>query len=92
MRVRISSRARGDLEAIWDYSADIWGEARADAYLDALLVRFQWLTRNEPLWQRRDDLGDGVFGWTEQSHLVVFRQVDDAVEVIRVLHVRVRNP
>lgn len=88
MRVRVSSPARSDLAAIWAYSSATWGDAQADAYVDRLRTRFQWLAGNERLWRPRPELAAGIFGWTERSHLILFRRFDRGIEIVRVLHAR----
>jgi toxin ParE1/3/4 len=35
-RYRLSPKAQADLEEIWTYSVERWGEARATAYLTAI--------------------------------------------------------
>ncbi|MBT6149927.1 MAG: type II toxin-antitoxin system RelE/ParE family toxin [Gemmatimonadetes bacterium] len=82
----LSSVARDDLLSIWAFSADRWDEGQADIYIDALIVRFAWLTRNTGLWHERSELGDGIHSYPEESHVIIFREADGKLQIIRVLH------
>ncbi len=82
----LSSVARDDLLSIWAFTADRWDEDQADAYIDAIIVRFAWLTRNAGLWHERSELGDGIHSYPEESHVIIFRAVDAKLQIIRVPH------
>ena len=71
--------------SIWAFSADLWDEDQADLYIDAIAVRFAWLTRNTGLWHERPELGQGLYSYPEKSHVIVFREADHRLQVIRVL-------
>ena len=86
MKYLVSRTARLDLASIWEYTASRWSEEQADLYVDALVMRFAWLTRHVDLWQPRPDLGEGVQTYLEQNHVIVFRRRGGRIEVIRVLH------
>jgi toxin ParE1/3/4 len=88
MKVRLTRAARRDLEAIWTWSAEQWGEAHADAYIDRLVLRMTWLTKNPGLWRQRPEIAEGVYSFTETSLLIWFCAVDDALGILRVLHGR----
>jgi toxin ParE1/3/4 len=88
---RLSRRAEADLVAIWAYSAEHWSADQADRYIDALLSRFAWLSDNDALWKPRPDLGEGLYSYPQQSHVIYFRALGDApdlFEIVRVLHGR----
>lgn len=88
MRVVVSPAAEADLAGIHEYSVANWGEAVAAAYIDTLVARFKWLAVNRSLWQGRDDLYEGIFGRYEGQHLIVFRDGNDHLQIVRVLHQR----
>ncbi len=87
MKYVLSSAAEDDLLSIWAYSADRWDEAQADCYIDAILVRIAWLTRNAGLWHQRPELGPGLFSYLQESHVILFREADGCLQIIRILHV-----
>lgn len=92
LRIKLSPAARDDLLDIWHYSQLEWGSNRADEYLDSLRDRILWLTANKNLWRERDDLGDSVFSYIQQSHVIYFRGAtgtsEPEIEIIRILHQR----
>lgn len=87
MKYVLSSAAEDDLLSIWACSADRWDEAQADCYIDAILVRIAWLTRNAGLWHQRPELGPGVCSYLQERHVILFRQADGGLQIIRILHV-----
>ncbi len=88
MKFRLAKQAQADLNEIWDHSFATWGEKRADLYVDAIFARFEWLTKNRLLWRQREDIRAGLFSYPEHSHLIVFREVNGDIEIVRVLHAR----
>ena len=83
----IASVAHDDLLSIWAFSAERWNEDQADLYIDAITIRFAWLTRNIGLWQKRSELAYGLYSYPEKSHVIIFRKVESSLQIIRVLHV-----
>lgn len=88
MKVRLTRAARLDLEDIWTYSAGQWGNAQADAYIDKLVLRLIWLTRNRGLWRARPEIAKGIYSFAESSHVLYFCEDDGAVGILRILHGR----
>ena len=39
----LTPRAKTDLENIWHYTLQKWGEAQADKYIKDMFTRFEWL-------------------------------------------------
>ena len=87
MKYVVSSVARDDLLSIWAYSAERWDEDQADLYIDAITIRFTWLTRNPGLWHARSELGQGLYSYPDRSHVIIFREDGDSLQIVRVLHV-----
>ncbi|MEE8394112.1 MAG: type II toxin-antitoxin system RelE/ParE family toxin [Rhodospirillales bacterium] len=88
MRIRLSPKAKADLADIWDYSKEEWGEDRAGRYLDGLGDRMIWLAAHTSLWKPRDDLAEELFSYPQESHVIYFREVAGAIEIVRILHQR----
>ena len=88
MKVKLTRPAIKDLAEIGRYSRETWGEDQAKRYRAALSGRFKWLCRNKPLWRLRPDLPEAVFTYTEQSHVIVFWEYEQSIEILRVLHSR----
>lgn len=82
-----SPAAEVDLEGIWDYSAKTWGPEQADRYTDeiqdACFAVATGRKRGRPL-----DVRAGYLKIITGSHVVYYRDQDDRIEVIRILHGR----
>ena len=86
-RLIFTPAARGDLRAIWRYSAERWGPDQADAYTDAIEDACRLLAGSvsvgKPIASR-----PGYRRWIIRSHVLYLREFSDRIEVIRILHVR----
>lgn len=83
--VTISKQARQDLIAIWEYIADD-NPASADRLLDTLDARINRLAEHPLLGPARPDIRRDLRYLVCDNYLVLYRVLDDAVEVVRVLH------
>lgn len=84
---RLTPKAEADLEEIWLYTQRHWSATQADKYIREFLQVFAELaggTRQA----RKCDVRDGYFKIAVGAHVIYFRQVADAVEVVRILHGR----
>ena len=88
MSFRISSEASDDLVSIWKYTLENRGAEHADLYIDALMLRFVWLTGKAKLWRPRGDIKKGVFSCVEKSHVIFFSEGPEGIDILRVLHGR----
>ena len=88
MNVVVSPAAEADLAGIFEHTLENWGSDQASKYIDLLIARFKWLTTNRSLWRPRDDLRPGLYGQYEGRHLIVFREVEGDLQIVRVLHQR----
>ncbi|WP_370400323.1 type II toxin-antitoxin system RelE/ParE family toxin [Sulfitobacter sp. JB4-11] len=84
--------ARSDLDGIWDYSLETWGKAQAISYLQALQVACQTLCDGNAASTSADHIIQGFRKLRVGSHVVFFRENDDAIIVVRILHQRMDVP
>jgi len=81
----LTARAEDDLLEIWAYiAAD--NPAAADRVLDRIEDVFGRIAAHPQLGAARPDLADGLRYSVSGNYLVLYRQVDDAVEIVRVVH------
>jgi len=66
-------------------SSKIWS---SPGYVDALLARFVWLTVNRPVWRKRRKIGQGLYSYNHEHHVIFFRESHDTMEIVRVLDAR----
>ena len=79
--------AEQDLEEIWLYSSQTWSQQQADAYHAGFVKAFETLSTGHKTGQSvaiRSDYRKYRVG----SHVIFYRVIGDAIEVIRILHAR----
>lgn len=84
--VRIRPRARQDLEAIWRYTSEHWGEPQADLYVKQLDAGIQSLREFPDIGEPCDHVRAGYRKLHVNRHLIFYRRSDRYVEIVRVLH------
>ena len=83
----LSPLAEIDLEEIWFYTFQNWSLAQADSYHRDLVMAFEGLASGTK--RGRDvDVRPDYLKCPVGSHMIYFRDRDDQIEVIRVLHQR----
>jgi toxin ParE1/3/4 len=86
-RVRRTRRARSDLIEIWqDIARD--DEAAADRCLDLIDARARQLVDHPQLGPRREDVRPGLRHLVVEPWVILYRVVDDGIEIVRVVHGR----
>ncbi len=83
-----SPTARTDLELIWRYSADNWGELRAETYLRSIFEAAERIKENPHLGRSREDVRHGYRSVFVGSHLLFYQLSQETVIIIRILHQR----
>ena len=78
--------AETDLLKIWRYTFETWGETRANHYLDGLELDMKQLTKTPYFGKSRDTLRTGYRSLHSGRHVIFYRVLDGAIEVIRILH------
>ena len=78
--------AQEDLEEIWLYTYEEWGDDQADKYLDLLFSRFTWLAENPLLGKKRDDIKAGYYCFPEGMHLVFYTLTKKGIDIIGIPH------
>ncbi len=87
-QLHITPAATADLESIWSFTFDRWGETQADLYFDHLIARMEQLPATPLLGQPRDEIRQGYRSLQVKQHVVYYRLIDEKIEVVRVLHER----
>ena len=86
MKLEISPVAQDDIRAIYAYSKQQWGAARARLYIEEMRARMRALARREITGQNADDIRPGLRRLVSGSHILWFRLNETQLLVIRVLH------
>ena len=86
-RIEFTPAAVGDLDRIYDYSADRWGEPRAESYV--LSIRSACVRVGGGRVKGRPVAGHvGLLRYTVKSHVVFYRLRTGGIDVVRILHSR----
>ena len=76
------------MEEIWEYSAEQWGEAQADLYIEKIVGVFGDLACRPKLAVACDHVKPGYQLYLVNRHMVYFRITADGIAIMRVLHER----
>ncbi len=82
----IRALARDDLEEIWLFTFEEWGQEQADKYLNALFSRFRWLSENPYTGKDRRDIKNGYYSFPEGMHLVFYTMTEYGIDIIAIPH------
>lgn len=87
-RVFLRPKALQDLEAIWNYTLDTWGEEQADQYILDLNDGFESLMVYPEKGRACDDIRKDYRKYEIGKHIVFYRPIPKGIEVVRILHQR----
>lgn len=82
---RLSPLAEEDLEGIWLYTMQRWSVAQADSYYRQLITEIGVLAAGKTRG-RHCTVRAGYLKRSCGSHVIFFRDLGDALEIIRILH------
>jgi toxin ParE1/3/4 len=85
-QLRLTPKARADLDAIWDYTVKYWGIEQAEAYLLSLGETMKLLANQPSLGRNIDDIREGYFKFPAASHIFIYRSQPNTIEIVRILH------
>jgi toxin ParE1/3/4 len=83
---KISLDADIDLEDIYDYTFDNFGEKQAIKYLLELETLFSLLVENPLIGKVRSEIKVGLFSFPKDSHIIFYRIMTGNIRIVRVLH------
>jgi toxin ParE1/3/4 len=87
-RFTLSPKAQRDLEEIWDFSTERWGEAQAETYVRSIRAAIETVAADPRRGRPCDEVRPGYRKLGVGSHLLFYRQADAGIEIIRILHQR----
>jgi len=85
---RLSRTARADLTEIADYTADTWGLAQANRYLDGLDECLRQLARTPGIGRSCDRIRRGYRRMEYEKHVIIYRADEGSIFISRILHQR----
>lgn len=87
-RLILTRKALADLEGIWTYGEEQWGEVQAEAYAAALNAAMRTVAENPLPAVACERVRPGFRRLRCRSHVIYFTMQGEDVRVIRVLHQR----
>ncbi len=85
-RYRLTPKARDDLSDIWDRTVANWGAQQAESYMRQIELSLERHADNPALTLNSDAIRTGYRRFRVGAHIVFFRQGNDAIEIVRILH------
>ena len=83
---RLSPAAEADIDAIWDYSEERWGRPQANRYVRDLDATCTGIAKGRVSSLSAEDIRSGYRKAVCGSHMIYFRQDEDGIEIVRILH------
>jgi toxin ParE1/3/4 len=77
-----------DLEDIARRSTNIWGKLQSEKYQMELKKAFERLSDHPLIGRVRPDFGDSIRSIAAANHLIVYRQKDDELTILRIMDSR----
>jgi toxin ParE1/3/4 len=87
-RIVLSPRARQDFIDILRFTGETWGKGQLQVYRDKVNAALQLIGQNPAMGHRTPELPDTHRLYFVGSHVIVYRDQDAAIAVIRILHKR----
>lgn len=82
----LTRAARADLKAIARYTSDRWGRRQRNAWLKEIDRTFHALAANRLMGRACDEIRAGYRKLPHGSHVIYYKQMTDALLVVRILH------
>jgi toxin ParE1/3/4 len=88
-RYVISPAAGADLERIWDYTCDRWGEDQAEKYVREIQRAIERVVDNPGIGRACDEVRPGYRKHAVGTHTLYYRIASvDMIDVVRILDQR----
>ena len=85
LTVEIQILAEQDLQNIWSYTFENWGETQADVYYDELSKAILQLGETPHIGMVCDHISEGYRQLNVLKHAIFYRVTIDTVQIVRVL-------
>lgn len=84
----LSEKALEDINAIWIYTAEHWSVEQADRYYNAIFDEIEYSIQNYDMARDFGKIRTSYKYVKVKSHLIFFKEINNEIEVVRVLHER----
>ena len=84
----ICKKAVSDLEEIWLYTVEKWSVQQADRYYNLIFNEINYISKSSTAGKSMEHVRKSYRASKVNSHLILYRVINDTIEVIRILHER----
>lgn len=82
----LAEDADADLQNIYLFTLDNWGEAQAEIYINSLFSSFETLASHPEMGRLRTELGKDIRSFVHKRHIIYYVNMTTGVGISRVLH------
>lgn len=86
LEIQTSHKADSDLEDIWHYSFQQWGEEQADRYYDKLDAAINQLGHMPKIGKPREQIRLGLRAYHTGRHIIYYQIYPTYIYILRVRH------
>jgi len=83
---KLTPAAKNDLQEIWRYTFERWGEQQAEKYVFQFEKTFHDLVKTPYLGRPRPDIQKDYRSLPEGKHIIFYRVTDNNIEIIGIPH------
>jgi toxin ParE1/3/4 len=83
---RLRPKAISDLDSIWNYTVETWGEDQAERYLQMLNTSFNTIAKDPERGRPCDEIREDYLKIRAGRHTIFFRNELFGIDIIRILH------
>lgn len=87
-RYHLCNAAADDLRGIIEYTFEQWGEGQVHIYREHLEAKLDLIVKFPEIGRTNANLPDHIYYVVEGMHYIFYKNVDDGIEVLRFLDVR----
>lgn len=88
LKIELSKEAADDIDAIWDYTAEIWSVAQAEAYTNSIRKTIQTIALMPQIGREYREIAPPIRIHPSGRHYVIYRVKGGILNIVRVLHQR----
>ncbi len=82
----LTPNAKNDLQNIWNYTLEVWGEGKADEYIVEFFNRFEWLSEQPMLGKHRPEIKEGCYSYPQAEHIIFYELRNQYIAIIGIPH------
>lgn len=82
----LSRKTKEDIDDIYDFGSEKFGQDKALDYLIGLRGYFKFLVSNPDTGKHRNEIKKGLYSFPYASHIIFYRIFKKHIRIVRVLH------